>query len=1603
MTKNTTHGGEREFDIVYTESTGTAGYNNWKLKSVLTSTKGSTAGATKTVYANHIGQDILVDLTKGGDQWVTHNKYNGDGLVTEQWNPTAVASYTVLGNSITVNAASRGLIRLTTYYTSTADDGAPGYVNLEKLKNLDGNTEVTLSKLTYQERTGASGEKVYPVKARTLYQSDSGDLSPTVTSYAYTWHGSTTQVHTVTTTLPTVDSTQNGGLWLTGNTRVDTFNQLGRLTESTDARGTKTTYEYDPVTGAMTKRTQDPGLTSMGYLNLVTEYEVDDLGRTKKEIGPEQNVEGNSTYTVRWTVYDDANHEVRSARGYRVGSSTYTIVGPVSITQMDDNGRVTDEIEAVLVDGNGDPVETKSGEFTEAIGFLQSQWCRWTKHLYGDDGMLEKTRVYFNIPSTNGDDGASNPNSHYSQTGYTYTSAGQQEMVTSPEGTITFTQYDPRGLVLGTWMGTDATGADQADPENGGQGGNNLKPLAKNTYDTSAYGSSASDSSKDGLLVKVTIPVDDTTSNDRETKYEYDWRNRSTDVLVVESASRSFLTQSTYDNLDRVTEVQESWQDSSNTELIGQQKTYYDDRGLVYRTERFGVNDADPPVAGNALTDNTWYDETGAVIKSHPAGSQAFTKTLYDDVGRPLETYTGYYDYPTGEDNPLNLVHNKIFEQTETVYVVKDAQNNHYTGSPGPVQVASLARYDDDTTSTGALVAGTSARPAYTAFYYDGIGRQTATAEYGNLGNDSTAFTRSATTPTRSDTILVTSTNYNARGEAVDQTDPKSQVSSSTYDDAGRMTKIVRNSGSTPTETTETAYTLSGQVKTLTAKSPAPPAGTGDQVTTYTYGVTTTNSKVASNDLLASVEYPGTGSNRTVSYEYNRQGQQIKLTDQNGSVHDYTYDKLGRQTEDVVAPGTNVDDTVKRMIWSYDNRRRLHKVTSDNNDDNQMTRVITNDIEYAYNDFNQVATEYQQHGSAVNTGTSPKVQYAYANGSTNTIRRNSVTYPSGEVLSYTYSAGADDKLSRVGKLSWDSTEVVDYAYLGLSQVVIQKYTEPANDVEYTLDHGTANAYAGMDRFGRIVDLQWLQNTNERVRLKYGYDRASNREYRRDEVARTNSAKFDELYAYDGLNRLDDFDRGELNANNNGFVGLTTLGQTWTLDETGNWKAFTQTVTGALTQTRTHNTVNEITDIDETQGTSWPTPVYDNNGNTTTMPQPGALGSSYTAKYDAWNRLVEVSDTGGVVASYEYDGLNRRTIRTENSTTTHFYYNGSWQCLEERVGTATTADKQYVWGVRYIDDLVLSDKGANRYYYCQDANFNVVAALSNTGAVQERYAYTPYGVVEYLTSTFGSSSSSSIGNEFLYTGRRLDPETGLQQSRYRYYHAQLGRFLARDPLNYTDALNLYLYALANPLKYLDPDGMAVFSRRERDCIADCKAGCAAEYGWYNPQRYICSSYCDNACTGTPDIIDRAGDLLDDACSLINSVANNNTLKCACLAANLHDLASSHPITEAADCACNVLTTIQTFCNRGAGSGALYAALSALDCSSAAFAALGCGGGAFIGGIGGVPGAILGCFIGGRIADSFVDLLTEGAENYVQQGSVCPWAEIGACGNLLSGNF
>src|SRR5690606_14581690 len=132
----------------------------------------------------------------------------------------------------------------------------------------------------------------------------------------------------------------------------------------------------------------------------------------------------------------------------------------------------------------------------------------------------------------------------------------------------------------------------------------------------------------------------------------------------------------------------------------------------------------------------------------------------------------------------------------------------------------------------------------------------------------------------------------------------------------------------------------------------------------------------------------------------------------------------------------------------------------------------------------------------------------------------------------------------------------------------------------------------------------------------------------------------------------------------------------------------------------------------------------------------------------------------------YDGLHRRIVRDETSgggSVRHFYYNENWQCVEERVGSSSRPHKQYVWHPYYIDALAVSYNNSTgaKHYYTHDANFNVTAALDVSGVVAERYQYSPYGEVTILEADFDVAGSqvSSIGNEFLYTGRRLDPETG----------------------------------------------------------------------------------------------------------------------------------------------------------------------------------------------------------------------------------------------------
>ena len=280
-------------------------------------------------------------------------------------------------------------------------------------------------------------------------------------------------------------------------------------------------------------------------------------------------------------------------------------------------------------------------------------------------------------------------------------------------------------------------------------------------------------------------------------------------------------------------------------------------------------------------------------------------------------------------------------------------------------------------------------------------------------------------------------------------------------------------------------------------------------------------------------------------------------------------------------------------------------------------------------------------------------------------------------------------------------------------------------------------------------------------------------------------------------------------------------QSWNLDSQGNWSSST---TGGVTQTRTANAQNQITSITGTTGT----PAYDSNGNMTTDQNGNKL------VYDAWNRLISVSNSAGaVIAQYSYDARGHAISVTypqganglPAGTTNYIYYDSQWQVLEVRTGgtAASNVTEQMVWSAAYVNAAVLQDSYYNgvlqanqRLYFLQDANWNTTAVVgfnstAGTWGVTQRYVYSSYGSLTVLNADWSATptGTASLVNN-LYQGMALDPVTGLYNERARWYSPSLGTWISQDPLSYVNGANTYQFVMGNPITLVDPSGLAGFN-------------------------------------------------------------------------------------------------------------------------------------------------------------------------------------------------
>jgi RHS repeat-associated protein len=952
---------------------------------------------------------------------------------------------------------------------------------------------------------------------------------------------------------------------------------------------------------------------------------------------------------------------------------------------------------------------------------------------------------------------------------------------------------------------------------------------------------------------------------------DVDWKGRPTTTVKygTDPTWSSVLTGDGYP----------AYASSTSTNRLTESSTLFDNLDRVYQTQQYDI----APSSGtgtNYLATNSFYDRNDRLVASAPSYA-AGTETAYDGAGRQYETRvvtalqstpysSGTYQYCAPSPNPtLSSMSGGDAGVLEFTHQMLDANGN-------ALEIDTFEDNHDDVigSTPGINLTSNNDYVRQTVFdWYDTGNRITTAADYGSGDTSSgagqwkyaTIPTRPSTAPSASaSTALVTLYTYTSdSGRLQTVTHAAGTVTKNFYDNLGRKTYVAQNwqtfvppgtgTGNPNDRVTNYVYDGPQRLQQLVAMDPN---GTGtltnNQVTTYLYEDPVDANSNTSQIYPDSTDTTSSGTNQ-IKLTYNVDGSLSARTDQRGVVLSYAYtnNRLLSTVSATTLPA-GVDGTIQSIGHTYDNLNRPLNITSYSSAGG--TGTVVNDIQYAYYDAtSNPVTSYQEHYGAVNTSTTLNVQYTYDTTTTGSIYSNQLrlqteVHPNSRAIYYDYgssgsSTAAYNATSTVREM-WDGspsgTGLAVFDYNGpASQLVIATYPQPS----FKLDHfeGTSGTYAGLDRFGRIVDQYWagFSGTSDVDRIRYAYDYAGNRTYRQIDPAIYPTENMDQAYTYDGLHRLLTSQVGTLSGTT--ISGTPASEEDWTLDGLGNWPGYVQKASGTATlnQTRAASAANETSAISASIGSAWAAPAYDLAGNMSTIPIPTNLTSAYTATYDAWNRLVSLANGSTTVATYSYDGVDRRIVKGvyvggSLDRNEHAYFNEKWQVLEVRKEVSgsinTNPLEQYVWHPFYIDALVLRDYDSGtsgsptRYYYAFDANYNVTTAISAVGATVERYYYSPYGTLVFLGNNFNvlTSQQSQIGTSVLYSGRQWDLESGLFCYRARYYQSSLGVFTARDPLvramgsieagdisaDNTIAQvisNLYVYAESEPTNLVDPFG------------------------------------------------------------------------------------------------------------------------------------------------------------------------------------------------------
>ena len=211
-------------------------------------------------------------------------------------------------------------------------------------------------------------------------------------------------------------------------------------------------------------------------------------------------------------------------------------------------------------------------------------------------------------------------------------------------------------------------------------------------------------------------------------------------------------------------------------------------------------------------------------------------------------------------------------------------------------------------------------------------------------------------------------------------------------------------------------------------------------------------------------------------------------------------------------------------------------------------------------------------------------------------------------------------------------------------------------------------------------------------------------------------------------------------------------------------------------------------------------THDIAGNVTRIERDGrpTLDLTWNSQY----QLVSVSTNGIFAEGYTYDALNRRVSTTTREGTTHHVYDDNWQCIAD-IDEYGNVVASYVWG-EGIDRLLAVTIGGSTYYALTDIQGTVWGYVDSQNNVVARWQYDAWGNV--ISEYIAPSAAALAILRYRFQGREWSAATGLINFRMRWYDAETGRWLSKDPIGLSGGLNLYAFCSTSPINLCDIFGL-----------------------------------------------------------------------------------------------------------------------------------------------------------------------------------------------------